>query len=142
MKRIEIRALTLLIFMTIAFSSCKKSSTNKCDEHSVSACSENPDKTNLRIKNISKYNFCNVAVNPSSGTINCGNLNKGDVTCYRSFDLVYNYAYIQLFIGEKEFKIQPIDYVGETPLGVGQFTYLLDIPDYNSDQISITVQRD
>ena len=64
------------------------------------------------------------------------------MTCYRSFDTAYNYAYIQIFIDDKEFKLQPIDYVGEQPLGIGNFTYLLDISDYRAGKVSITLQKD
>lgn len=141
-KQILFRTLILAAFITVAFSACNKDGLKDCVEHSLTPCSEDPNKTNLRIKNNSKYDFCNVVVNPYSGEVNCGIIKKGEMTCYRSFDIVYNYAYIQLFIGDKEFKLQPIDYVGEQPLGIGKFTYSLDISDYKSGQVSITVQKD
>ena len=39
--------------------------------------------------------------------------------------------------------IQPIDYVGETPLGIGYFTYHLDIEERNNNMhLSITTTTD
>ena len=136
------KTITAIAIMTFIFTACKKDNLKDCNEHTVSACSEDPSKTNLRITNNSKYDFCNVVVNPSSGQFNCGIIKEGEATCYRSFDTVYNYAYIRLYIGDKEFTLQPIDYVGEPTLGTGKFTYLLDIPDFNTGQISIKVQKD
>lgn len=141
-KQVLFRTLILTSLMILAFSACNKNSIRNCDEHAVSACSEDPTKTNIRIKNNSEYDFCNVVLDPSSGPVNCGIVKKDKMTCYRSFDEAYNYAYIQFFIGDKEFKVQPIDYVGEQPLGIGNFTYVLDITDYNAGQVSITVQED
>ncbi len=137
-----IQLISIASFLLVIFSSCKKDSLKDCYEHSISACSENPLKTNLRIKNNTKYNFCNVVVNPYSGLVNCGNLKKGKVTSYRAFDIVYNYAFIQFFIGEKEFKVQPYDYIGEQALGTGKFTFILDIINFETGQVSITVQED
>lgn len=141
-KKVLFRTLILTSLILVGLFACSKNSLRNCDEHSVSPCSEDPTKTNIRIKNNSKYNFCNVVFDPSSGPVNCGILKKGKMTCYRSFDTVYNYAYIQLFIDDKEFKLQPYDYVGEQPLGVGNFTYVIDVADYDTGQISITVQKD
>jgi hypothetical protein len=144
MKEYELlfRTLILTSLMIVSFSACNKNSLRNCDEHSVSFCSEDPTKTNIRIKNNSKYDFCNVVVNPFSEPVNCGIVKKGEMTCYRSFDTAYNYAYIQIFIDDKEFKLQPIDYVGEQPLGIGNFTYILDISDYSAGKVSITLQKD
>lgn len=141
-KQVLFRTLILTSLLMVIFSACGKNSIRNCDEHSVSSCSEDPTKTNIRIKNNSKYNFCNVVFDPSSGPVNCGILKKGKTTCYRSFDTAYSIAYIQLFIGDKEFMLQPFDYVGEQPLGVGNFTYVIDVADYDTGKITFTVQKD
>lgn len=132
----------LLVSMTLIIGSCQQDNLNKCDEHVVADCSEDLTKTNIRIKNISNYDFCNVVVNTSSEMVNCGIVKKGEETCYRTFETAYNYAYIQLFIGDKEFILQPIDYVGEQDLGAGKFTYLVNVTDFDARKISIEVQED
>jgi hypothetical protein len=144
MNRKQLKLITLLLtaFVSLAFTSCKKDSLKDCEEHIVAPSSEDPLKTNLRIKNNSKYNICNFEIDPQFGKVNCGNIKKDETTCYRSFDTVFNYAYLHFFIGDKEFTVQPFDYVGEEPLGIGNFTYLIDIPDLETKQVSITVQKD
>lgn len=148
MKKVPIflTQIAMVVLMTIAFSACEKDSVNStkdrlvsCDEHVVSKCSEDPTKTNLRIKNNSNFDFCNLVINLDDVMVNCGALNKGETTCYRAFDTVYRYGYVQLFIDGKEFSMIPTDYTGETPLGVGKFAYLLDIPDINADYVSLTL---
>ncbi|SVA18393.1 uncharacterized protein METZ01_LOCUS71247, partial [marine metagenome] len=43
----------------------------------------------------------------------------------------------------EEYIIQPIDYVGEQPLGKGAFTYLIDVSDINNSYgLSIIATRD
>lgn len=44
-------------------------------------------------------------------------------TDYKVFESAYGYAFIELEIGGKTYTIQPIDYVGETPLEDGNYTY-------------------
>ncbi len=131
------RTLMLTSLLMFIFSACKKNSIKNCTQHAVSECTEDSTKTNIRILNNTKYDFCNVVLDPVSGPVNCGIVKKGETTCYRSFDTAYNYAYIRFYIGDKEFKLQPIDYVGEEPLGVGKFTYVIDIHDYAAGKMNI-----
>ena len=136
-KKQILLTLSLATFITLSFYACKKDSVN-----SETPCSESASKTNVRIKNNSKYNFSAVVLNPSSGLINCGDIKKGEKNCYHSFDLAYSNAYIKFYVEDKEFVYQPIDYVGEVPLGIGKFTYVLDISDFNARTISLTLHRD
>ena len=132
------------LFISLSLLSCKKKTCSaKCEVHTISDCGEDVSKTNIRIKNISDYYLCNVVLNPYNKETNCGALNPMETTCYRAYDIAYSYAYVQIHIGEKEFIMQPIDFVGEQPLGVGRFTYLVDIADFNDPySIRITVQKD
>ncbi len=138
--------IAMVVLMAISFSACEKDSADilkaslvGCEEHVVSACSQDPTKTNLRIKNNSDFDFCNVVINLDDGLVNCGALRKGETTCYRAFKTVYNYGYVQLLIDGREFNLIPTDFTGETPLGVGKFAYLLDIPDIKAEYVSITI---
>jgi len=132
----------LIVLIAIAFSSCSRDIGFPCVEHAVTPCSEDLTKANIRIKNNSHYDFCNVVVDPYSGKINCGKINQGAETCYRAVSEAYRYGFVQLYINDKEFVIQPIDYVGEVPLVAGKYTYLLDVTDYNSGKITLTLQKD
>ncbi len=132
----------LLIVFSFTFFACKKDSLDKCDGNSITTCTEDPSKANIRIKNNSKYDFCAVVLSPPARLVNCGRIKKGEKTCYHAFDQAYNYAYIKLYIEDKEFVLQPIDYTGEVPLDSGKYTYILDISDFNARRISLTLQRD
>lgn len=136
------RTLLLASLMMFIFSACNKNSIKHCNQHAVAACTVDSTKTNIRITNISKYDLCNVVLDPVSGPVNCGIIKSGESTCYRSFDTAYSYANFQFNIGDKEFKMQPFSYVGEVPLGVGKFTYIIDIIDFADGKMTINVIPD
>ena len=50
--------------------------------------------------------------------------------------------YVRLFVDENEFIIQPIDFVGETPLGSGKFTYVLEVIDFENRILNIKTSND
>ena len=41
-----------------------------------------------------------------------------------------------------KFIIQPIDFVGETPLGSGKFTYVLEVIDFENRILNIKTSKD
>lgn len=127
----------ILLFIVLSFLvSCSEEETKNCEEHAVSSCNEDPTKVNIRILNQSDYDFCNVTLNPSGERTNYGFIAKGELSCYRSYDLAYDYAYLKLYIQNKEFIIQPIDYVGEEPLEIGYYTYKIDVVDFENRILS------
>ena len=106
MKEIKALFQTLLFatLMIFIFSACNKNSIKHCTQHAVAACTVDTTKTNIRITNISKYDLCNVVLDPASGPVNCG--------------------------------------IGEVPLGVGKFTYIIDVIDYDNGKMTIDVIPD
>ncbi len=94
--------------------------------------------TQIRIQNDSEFNFTDVQV----GENNFGDIDAGSYSDYKLFDIAYEYNYVKLYIKGKEFIIQPIDYVGETPLGAGKFTYILRVVDYKKRVIDIDFRAD
>ncbi len=131
-----------LIFIAgSTFISCNRDSLKACEEHQKPPCNEDPNKTNIRIVNGSKFDFCNVILNPSDGNVNYGIIEKGSASCYRTFEKAYNYAYVSLEIGDKTFTLEPIDFVGEPTLGTGNFTYTLDVLDFNDGSLLITASK-
>jgi hypothetical protein len=89
--------------------------------------------TLIRIHNVSTYDYDELQVGQEA----YGTLPAGTFSEYRDFGTAYRYNYVLLRIGADEFVIQPIDYVGETPLGGGMFTYEIDVVDYDSRTLSI-----
>ena len=77
----------------------------------------------IRIRNDSKVDFENVVV----GGKMYGDIKKGATSAYHTWKTAYRYSSVSLLAESKPLKIQPIDYVGETPLGNGHYTFVLVI---------------
>jgi hypothetical protein len=65
-------------------------------------------------------------------------LNAGDVSEYKTFEKAYRYAYIELIVEGEIYRLQPNDYVGETPLAIGNYTYELNF-DFQGQYGSLTI---
>ena len=92
------------------------------------SCSDRDDEVNdvlIRIKNNSSITFDEVQVGDQE-TLHM-NIGPGDYSDYLHYETAYRYAYISVKSGEDTYLLQPIDYVGETELPPGLYTYELDI---------------
>lgn len=110
------KKLAILIFTASAIISC-------------SFNNENSDNIKIRLSNVSQYDFQNIIVNTTTGNVSFNNVNAGKFSEYKVFATAYRYAYIELEIDGQIYTLQPIDYVGETPLGNGNYTYQIDATD-------------
>ena len=114
MKKLLLLSLSLLVF------------TN-CSSESE----ENPDTeerlVNIRLSNTSDFDFANIIVDTSNGNVSYEDLNSGAISAYQTFDLAYRYAYVKVEVDGEIFEIFPTDYVGETPLSGGNYTYRLSL---------------
>lgn len=100
------------------------------------SCTQNDDDILLlRIKNTSQFDYTDVIVNTSGGEHNYGTINFNQASDYKSFDFAYRYTFVELKIDGITYTIQPIDYVGETPLDIGKYTYEINA-DNSGDQYS------
>lgn len=75
----------------------------------------------IRLANETGIALKNVRVNGLA----FGNIDVGGVTGYQAMTPAYRYAALRLEAGTTVADSSPDDYVGETPLGAGQFTYRL-----------------
>jgi hypothetical protein len=55
---------------------------------------------------------------------------------------VYRYTAVTFRVQTDAFMIQPIDFVGETPLGEGPWSYLLTVTDYASRNAHVIARAD
>ena len=108
--------------------------TLSCDESQQDASLLGP--ANIRVQNISLFDFDEVEVAAPGGVANYGSVAVQETSDYQSFTEAYRYAAIRVTIDDKDFVLQPIDYVGESPLGAGNFTYIIDVPDYEGSGIT------
>ncbi|MBO0321233.1 hypothetical protein J0X14_02915 [Muricauda sp. CAU 1633] len=109
------------------------------------ACSdEDYGPVYIRLSNVSDFDFENIVVSPYGEQENYGNLAAGEISGYKEFDRAYSYGFIELTIDGETYTIQPIDYVGETPLAQGNYTYQLDVPEFQGQYgtLSLTLVED
>jgi hypothetical protein len=116
MKRLLIY--TLLIWGLFTICGCKKSSPTYSD-------------TQIRVLNSTTWVFYDCTVdpigtlsnNPSAKAFNYGQVNINTTSDYHPFDEIYKYAWFRLTMNSKTYYIKVFDYVGETPLAKGRYTY-------------------
>lgn len=94
---------------------------------------------NIRLSNVSPYEFHNIVVNTTTGNIDFGALKSGQKTEYKTFETAYRYAFFELEIEGETYSIQPRDYVGETPLENGNYTYQIDTDDSQEQHGKLTL---
>jgi hypothetical protein len=93
----------------------------------------------IRIRNSTDRNLQSVEV----GRGYYGSIGRGAVSDYQAWGPAYKYARVSLVADGKPMLLQPIDYVGETPLGPGRFTYILSLrPGSEGDSLVIAFVRD
>jgi hypothetical protein len=124
------KAALLCLGVGLSLFSCKK-------EDATSPSSGN---IFIRVRNASQYQFDDIFVNTSGGENKYGTVAAGQKSDYKAFTKAYKYAYIKLNAQGQALGIQPIDYVGETPLQPGRYTYALDVTSGNPQRLTITLE--
>ena len=96
----------------------------------------------VRVANRSDRDFDQVDVTFASQKVSYGPVAKGAASEYREAqEKAYRYALVVVTAGGETFRFQPIDFVGETPLAPGRYTYALNI-DPNDRQLTIDLIED
>ena len=85
------------------------------------------DQLEIRIANRSRVAIENVRVQFPSQTDVYGTIPPNGVTDYRVVKKAYRYARIEAVVAGKPAGFLPIDYVGESELKAGRYTYVLTI---------------
>ena len=93
------------------------------------------EKTNIvliRIENATGHDITDVFVSGPEDSHQYGSVKEGEKSDYRVYQSAYRYAFSTFKIGDSEFRIQPIDFVGESLLKSGKYTYRLTISDLDT----------
>ena len=91
-------------------------------------CSDRDDDlegVNIRIKNESNVTFDTVQV--GSDEMIHESIDPDEYSDYLEYETAYSYSYINIMVGGENYVLQPMDFVGETPLEFGFYTYALSI---------------
>ncbi|MFD2098618.1 hypothetical protein [Flagellimonas iocasae] len=112
----------------------------------LTGCSNDDEvnEVNIRLSNVSDFNFENIVINTSTGMVNFEDIISGEQTDYKTFEKAYRYAFVELEIDGETYTLQPFDYVGEEPLKNGNYTYQIDA-DVTQEQygsLSLTLVED
>ena len=97
----------LSIFCLFSCSSDDDSNTNETTE------------VNIRLSNTSDFKFENATYN----NVNFGDIEPGEITEYKTFESSYSYGRVIITIEGQEYAKTPIDFVGESLLEAGNYTF-------------------
>jgi hypothetical protein len=83
--------------------------------------------SSLKIQNTGNIDFQSVKISFTGHEVNYGALAAGEISEYKLFEEVYHYGFIEVEAEDTTYRLVPIDYVGESPLKSGQYTYEVKI---------------
>lgn len=81
----------------------------------------------IRVANRSDRDFERVVATFDPDRVDYGAVAKGATSEYRKVQQAYRYALVEVTAGGQTFRFHPIDFVGETLLEPGRYTYALNI---------------
>jgi hypothetical protein len=124
-------ALIITIFLIVM-----SSFADDCDPCPTPESTAEPvfDSPYIRVWNKSGDDFENVSINFSGQVVEYGDIDQNTVSQFYEVDEAYRYAPITLTVDDEELSLMIIDYVGETPLEPGYYTYVLSVTDQTIQQ--------
>lgn len=108
----------------------------------VVACSGilGPERVEIRLRNTSETVLGDVVVTFPDGPVSYGDVESGSVTPYRAVDRAYRYAAVRAVVDGDTLRVTPVDYVGESLLEGGAYTY--QIGRAGSGSLTLEMLRD
>ena len=104
------------------------------------SCTEGDKKQEvmIRVQNLSNYDYENVVVSSGGPEYLFGNIAAQETSDYILFENAYRYAYVKVEIEGEFLVLQPVDYVGESNLKSGNYTYQIGVTGSGNDPGSLT----
>ncbi|MDH3206340.1 MAG: hypothetical protein OEO79_07000 [Gemmatimonadota bacterium] len=108
----------------------------------VSACSTPlfGGETLVRFRNVSPLELSDFTYQSGGEAIFFPVIRAGVVTEYVEIDQSYRYGFVEFHVDSVRFVLQPIDYVGETLLGGGEFTFRVDVDTASAFGVSLLLE--
>ena len=95
-----------------------------CLETTPSLCESDGSKINIRIRNFSRYDICNLEYNAYDENFVYGNIESGGCTCYIGHNMAFRYPVSMDYSDfQRTSGLRAIDFVGEAPLEKGHYNY-------------------
>jgi hypothetical protein len=101
----------------------------------------NDGATRIRLRNASSFELTAVTFSPGSERVEFARIGPNATTEYTTVEHAYSYGYFDALVAGVRRTIQPIDYVGESYIGDGNFTYQITI-DAQTKNPSIQLIKD
>lgn len=97
--------------------------------------------TYVRIRNATPWTMTDVLFGSPGVELRVDRLASGEQSPFVRRDGAYRYGYVRVITdGGRERKIIPIDYMGETALPEGHFTYVLEVSGFMPDSLTIGLE--
>ncbi len=137
-----------------SLSSCDKAAQpSTCSDTTISELEENAGKANVRIKNETGMDLCQVLLNAQNTDLEedeepSGDLFYGNLPAYRYSDYtavhgVRALAYIKATTPKTSYYLAPTDYMGLERLEPGRYTFVIKKYNGNCDScLTLTIVRD
>jgi pyruvate carboxylase len=100
-----------------------------------------PPPVEIRIANASAVAFERVVVRFPRQVEDYGALAALSQSDYRAIEQAYRYASVEVQVEGEKLLLQPIDYVGESRLASGRYTYVLDLVG-TGRELTLTLRRE
>ena len=97
-----------------------------------------PSGVMVRLVNASTVTMSRATLYTSEGPVTFENLEAGAAAPYISVTVAYRFATTEVVVASDTLRLQVIDFVGETPLDPGLYSYLLDVIDLGTPNPSLT----
>ena len=101
-----------------------------------------PASPEIRVLNASSRTMEDVTVGFPDEQVFYGTLAPGAASGYRAVDRAYRYAYVRTIMDGDTVVLQPIDYVGETLLEPGYYTYRLSLAESDGSWLTLELVVD
>ena len=86
----------------------------------------------IRLKNVGMSTYTDIKIGNNH---TYDDIAPGETTDYQVYEEAYRYAYVSLEVNDEVYILQPIDFVGETKLENGKYTYELEAVESNGMRI-------
>ncbi|GGG10690.1 hypothetical protein GCM10011344_09210 [Dokdonia pacifica] len=96
----------------------------------ISCTADDDTEVQIRLANISEFDYTNITIRNG---ISYEDLEAGEVSEYQTFESSYSYMFVQLVANQDTLFIQPIDFVGESLIRGGNYTYEIEANFENND---------
>ena len=101
-----------------------------------------PKLAPYKLYNASRNKIENLMVNTHIQDVSYENLLSNRKSTYKKCDITYSYANVQLQISGKTYSFQPVDFVGETVLENGNYTYKTRVNLNQHQKLNIELIKD